>query len=56
MQDWAICLSPTPAVGPGGVECEVELVISDAHPGLKNTITTLFAGAGWQHCCTHHRQ
>ena len=28
----------------GGVECEVELVISDAHPGLKNTITTLFAG------------
>jgi transposase-like protein len=40
----------------GGVECEVELVISDAHPGLKNTITTLFAGAGWQHCCTHHRQ
>ena len=40
----------------GGVECGVELVISDAHPGLKNTITTLFAGAGWQHCCTHHRQ
>ena len=31
----------------------VELVISDAHQGLKNAIATVFAGAGWQRCGTH---
>ena len=31
----------------------VELVISDAHQGLKNAIATVFAGAGWQRCRTH---
>ena len=31
----------------------VELVISDAHQGLKNAIATAFAGASWQRCRTH---
>ena len=31
----------------------VELVVSDAHQGLKNAIATVFAGAGWQRCRTH---
>ena len=31
----------------------VELVTSDAHPGLKNAIAVVFAGAGWQRCRTH---
>ena len=31
----------------------VELVISDAHLGLKQAIATVFAGAGWQRCRTH---
>ena len=30
-----------------------ELVISDAHQGLKTAIATVFAGAGWQRCRTH---
>ena len=31
----------------------VDLVISDAHQGLKNAIATVFAGAAWQRCRTH---
>ena len=31
----------------------VELVISDANLGLKNTTATVLAGAGWQRCRTH---
>ena len=31
----------------------VELVISDAHQGLKNAIATVFADASWQRCRTH---
>ena len=31
----------------------VELVTSDAHQGLKNAITAVFAGASWQRCRTH---
>ena len=31
----------------------VELVVSDAHLGLKNAIATVFAGAAWQRCRTH---
>ena len=30
-----------------------ELVISDAHQGLKQAIATVFAGSGWQRCRTH---
>ena len=31
----------------------VELVISDAHQGLRDAIATVFAGASWQRCRTH---
>ena len=31
----------------------VELVTSDAHRGLREAITTVFAGASWQRCRTH---
>jgi transposase-like protein len=31
----------------------VELVISDAHPGLKNAIASALPGATWQRCRTH---
>lgn len=31
----------------------VQLVISDAHEGLKNAIATALSGAAWQRCRTH---
>ena len=31
----------------------MELVISDAHHGLKDAIATVFSGAAWQRCRTH---
>ncbi|HVA08048.1 MAG TPA: transposase, partial [Acidimicrobiales bacterium] len=31
----------------------VELIISDAHGGIKNAIATVFDGASWQRCRTH---
>jgi len=31
----------------------VKLVISDAHQGLKNAISTVFTGATWQRCRVH---
>jgi transposase-like protein len=31
----------------------VELVISDAHPGLKDAIASVVRGAAWQRCRTH---
>src|SRR5436190_8427818 len=31
----------------------VELVISDAHGGIKTAIAAVFAGASWQRCRTH---
>jgi len=31
----------------------VKLVMSDAHSGLKNAISTIFQGAGWQRCRVH---
>ncbi len=31
----------------------VELVISDAHGGIKHAISTVFADASWQRCRTH---
>jgi len=31
----------------------VELVISDAHPGLKDAIASVLRGAAWQRCWTH---
>jgi transposase-like protein len=32
----------------------VELVISDAHGGIKAAIATVFDGASWQRCRTHY--
>ena len=46
---WLAFLRSLSARGLSGVE----LVISDAHQGLKNAIATAFAGAGWQRCRTH---
>ena len=31
----------------------MQLVISDAHPGLKRAITEVFVGAAWQRCRVH---
>ena len=31
----------------------VKLVMPDAHSGLKNAISTIFQGAGWQRCRVH---
>jgi putative transposase len=31
----------------------VQLVISDAHTGLKQAIAAVMAGAGWQRCQLH---
>lgn len=33
--------------------CGVELVTSDAHPGLKDAIASTLPGASWQRCRTH---
>ena len=38
-----------PNAGLGGVE----LVVSDAHQGLRDAIATVFGGASWQRCRTH---
>lgn len=32
---------------------DVELVVSDAHPGLKDAISSVLVGASWQRCRTH---
>lgn len=32
---------------------EIELVISDAHGGIKAAIAAVFDGASWQRCRTH---
>ena len=34
----------------------VELVVSDAHPGLVDAIHQCFQGASWQRCQTHFRR
>lgn len=34
----------------------VQLVISDAHPGLKQAISEVFVGAAWQRCRVHFRR
>ena len=31
----------------------IELVVSDAHPGLKDAIASVLRGAAWQRCRTH---
>lgn len=46
---WTAFLRTLVARGLSGVE----LVISDAHAGLKDAIAAVFAGAAWQRCRTH---
>ncbi len=46
---WLAFLRSLSARGLSGVE----LVVSDAHQGLKDAIATVFAGAAWQRCRTH---
>jgi transposase-like protein len=46
---WTAFLRSLKARGLGGVQ----LVISDAHEGLKQAIAAVFTGAGWQRCRVH---
>jgi putative transposase len=46
---WTAFLRSLKARGLAGVQ----LVISDAHSGLKATIGAVMAGAGWQRCRVH---
>jgi transposase-like protein len=46
---WTAFLRDLVARGLGGVE----LVVSDAHSGLKQAIAAVLPGAGWQRCRTH---
>ena len=45
---WLAFLRSLSARGLGGVE----LVVSDAHQGLRGAIATVFGGASWQQCRT----
>ena len=51
-EDGAFWLSFLRSLSARGLE-GVELVISDAHLGLRDAIATVFAGASWQRCRTH---
>ena len=46
---WLAFLRSLTARGLGGVE----LVVSDAHQGLRGAIAAVFGGASWQRCRTH---
>ena len=46
---WLASLRSLSARGLGGVE----LVVSDAHQGLRGAIAAVFGGASWQRCRTH---
>ena len=46
---WLAFLCSLSARGLGGVE----LVVSDAHQGLRGAIAAVFGGASWQRCRTH---
>ena len=46
---WLAFLRSLSARGLGGVE----LVVSDAHQGLRGVIAAVFGGASWQRCRTH---
>ena len=51
-EDGAFWLSFLRALAARGL-AGVQLVISDAHQGLKDAIAAVFAGAAWQRCRTH---
>ena len=47
---WTAFLRSLKARGLGGVQ----LVISDAHTGLKQAISAVLLGAAWQRCRVHY--
>jgi putative transposase len=49
LEHWRTFLQSLVARGVRGVK----LVVSDAHPGLKQAIAEVFVGAGWQRCRVH---
>ncbi len=51
-EDGAFRLSFLPGLKARGLS-GVQLVISDAHQGLKDAIAAVFAGASWRCCCAH---
>lgn len=51
-EDGAFWLQFLRSVADRGLD-DVELVISDAHRGLRDAIASVFAGASWQRCRTH---
>ena len=51
-EDGAFWLSFLRALAARGL-AGVQLVISDAHQGLKDAVAAVFAGAAWQRCRTH---
>ena len=51
-EDGAFWLAFLRSLSAGGLG-EVELVVSDAHQGLRGAIAAVFGGAGWQRCRTH---
>ena len=51
-EDGAFCWPSYARCPPGGLS-GVELVVSDAHQGLRGAIAAVFGGASWQRCRTH---
>jgi len=51
-EDGAFCLSFLRSLAARGLS-GVQLVVSDAHRGLKDAIAAVFTGASWQRCRTH---
>lgn len=51
--DWKAFLMDLRARGVAAGKDGVQLVISDAHEGLKAAIAETFQGAAWQRCITH---
>lgn len=50
---WKAFLSDLRARGVAAGKDGVQLVVSDAHEGLKAAIAEVFQGAAWQRCVTH---
>ena len=51
--DWRAFLADLRARGVAAGKDGVQLVVSDAHEGLRKAIAETFQGAAWQRCVTH---
>lgn len=51
--DWKAFLSNLASRGIAAGSQGVQLVVSDAHEGLRRAIAEVFQGAAWQRCITH---